>query len=71
MNLLSIRLNVSAADEDKMNLLLDSYLNSGLEIIPKRARTNHLQCVPLLFLGLSSKQLLNNYDRAGAPQEAG
>ena len=71
MNLLSICLNISAADEDKMNLLLDNYLNSDLEILPKHARTNHLQQVPSLFLRLSRKHFLNPYDAAGPLQEAG
>lgn len=41
MNLLSICLNVSAA-EDKMISLLGSYLCSGLEIIRKHAMTQHV-----------------------------
>lgn len=42
MNLLSMCLNISAADKDKMNLVLGNYLASGLEIAPKCARENHL-----------------------------
>lgn len=50
MNLLSTRLNVSAADEDKMNPLLGVYLSSGLEIVPKCVRANHIQHAHSLFL---------------------
>lgn len=42
MNLLSICLNVSAADKDKMISLLGSYLSSGLEIIRKYAMTQRV-----------------------------
>lgn len=45
MYLLSMCLNVSAADKDKMNLVLGNYLGSGLEIVPKCARANHLRHV--------------------------